>query len=108
MTTATTNAKLRRNASAKPPAKRATKKDQLIRMLRSAAGADVAAMGTKLGWQTHTVRAALTGLRKVGHEVVTEKPGQGKPTRYRIVGKPVATVSADAIDTDPLETIDAR
>ncbi len=108
MTTMTANAKPRRKALAKPPAKRATKKDQLIRMLRSAAGADVAAMGTKLGWQTHTVRAALTGLRKAGHEVVTEKPGQGKPTRYRIVGTPVATASADAAATDSLETIDAR
>ena len=108
MTIATTNAKPRRRTTSGPPAKRATKKDQLIRMLGTASGADVATMGTKLGWQTHTVRAALTGLRKAGLDVVAEKPGQGKPARYRIVGTPVATVSADAAATDPLETIDAR
>ena len=108
MTTDTTNAKPRRKALAKPPAKRATKKDQLTRMLRSATGADVATISTKLGWQTHTVRAALSGLRKAGHEVVTEKPGQGKPTRYRIVGMPAATVSAGSAATDARETTDAR
>ena len=106
MTTATTNAKSRRKASAKPPAKRATKKDQLIRMLDTASGADVATMGTKLGWQTHTVRAALTGLRKAGHEIVTEKPGQGKPTRYRIVETPFKA-SADTAATEPHEMADA-
>ena len=105
MTTADTNAKPRRKA----PAKRATKKDQLTRMLRSATGADVATISTKLGWQTHTVRAALTGLRKAGHEVVTEKPGQGKPTRYRIVGTSAATVSAEpTAAAAPRETTDAR
>ncbi|MDI3338871.1 DUF3489 domain-containing protein [Defluviimonas aestuarii] len=108
MTIATTNAKLRRKAFAKPPAKRATKKDQLIRMLGAAAGADVITISTKLGWQVHTVRAALTGLRKAGYDMVAEKPGQGKPARYRIVGTPMGTVQADAAATDPLETIDAR
>lgn len=109
MTTDTTNAKPRRNAPAKPPAKRTTKKDQLIRMLRSAAGADVATISTKLCWQTHTVRAALTGLRKAGHELVTEKSGQGKPTRYRIVGTTLAaTAPADSSAAEPQETTHAR
>ncbi|MCV2874192.1 DUF3489 domain-containing protein [Defluviimonas sp. WL0050] len=105
MTTDITNAKPRRR---KAPAKRATKKDQLTRILRSATGADVAAIRAKLGWQAHTVRAALTGLRKAGHELVAEKPGQGKPTRYRIVGTPAATVSPDPAATDARETTDAR
>ncbi|MCV2874206.1 DUF3489 domain-containing protein [Defluviimonas sp. WL0050] len=108
MTTVTTNARPRRKALAKPPAERITKKGQLIRMLGSAAGADVAAISAKLGWQAHTVRAALTGLRNAGHDVVAEKPGQGKPTRYRIVGTPAATVSPDPAATDAHETADAR
>ncbi|MDI3335669.1 DUF3489 domain-containing protein [Defluviimonas aestuarii] len=107
MTTVITNVKPRRNASAKLPAKRATKKDQLIRMLGAVAGADVITISTKLGWQTHTTRAALTGLRKAGHEVVAEKSGQGKPARYRIVGTPAITVSADTAATNPLESKDA-
>jgi len=77
-------------------------------MLGSAAGADIGMISMKLGWQTHTTRAALTTLRKAGHDVVAEKPEQGKPARYRIVAAPAATVSAQANATDPRETTDAR
>ena len=107
MTTVITNAKLRRNASAKLPAKRATKKDQLIRILGTASGADVATMGTKLGWQTRTVRASLTGLRKAGYEVASEKPGQGKPARYRIVAAPAPAAPAATAATEPQRTAHA-
>jgi len=65
--------------------KRATKSNQLIRMLGTKAGADVAAIGRRLGWQPHTVRAALSGLRKAGHVVEKGAPYTGKPPRYRIV-----------------------
>ncbi len=54
--------------------KRKTKKEELIQMLTRKAGADVAMISNKLGWQTHTTRAALTGLRKAGYEVLGEKP----------------------------------
>ena len=54
------------------------------------------------------MRAALTELRKAGYDVIAEKPGQGKPARYRIVGTPMGTVPADAAAADSLETIDAR
>ena len=67
-----------------------TKKAQLIRMLNRKAGADVATISAKLGWQQHTTRAALTGLRKSGYEIVSEKAGQGQPSRYRIVAEPAA------------------
>lgn len=65
-----------------------TKKAQLIQMLNRKAGADVATISKKLGWLPHTTRAALTGLRKAGFEISAEKPGNGKPSCYRITAKP--------------------
>ena len=63
-----------------------TKKEQLIRMLKAKAGADVATLSDKLGWQPHTTRAALTGLRRAGHEIIATKPdGRGAST-YRMAG----------------------
>ena len=64
------------------------KKQQLIRMLRAKAGADVATISAKLGWQQHTTRAALTHLRKAGYEIAAEKPESGKVGRYRMTGMP--------------------
>lgn len=63
-----------------------TKKAQMIAMLRSKAGATVEQVGLKLGWQAHTVRAALTGLRKSGFEIALKKPSGGGVGSYRIVG----------------------
>ena len=67
-----------------------TKKAQLIQMLSRKTGADVATISEKLGWLPHTTRAALSGLRKAGFELDAEKPGNGKPLRYRITGEPTA------------------
>ncbi|WP_170482805.1 DUF3489 domain-containing protein [Ruegeria arenilitoris] len=83
--------------------KRKTKKEELIQMLTRKAGADVAMISDKLGWQTHTTRAALTGLRKAGYEVLGEKPSEGKPKRYRIAATP-----AKAGKTSGVEATDAR
>lgn len=63
-----------------------TKKDQLIRMLSTKAGVDIATIGARLGWQGHSVRAALSGLRKSGHALHTQKGREGGPSRYRIDG----------------------
>lgn len=69
--------------------KHKTKKQLLIQLLIRKSGADVATISEKLGWQTHTARAALSGLRKAGCEVVGEKPDEGKLKRYRISVMPV-------------------
>lgn len=74
-----------RPRSTKP---RTTKKAQLIQMLNRKSGADVVTISEKFGWLPHTTRAALTGLRKAGLEITTEKPGTGKPLRYRIADNP--------------------
>lgn len=70
-----------------------SKKAQLIQMLSRKAGADVAAISEKFGWQPHTTRAALTGLRKSGFEISAEKLGNGKPSCYRITAKPAGTTA---------------
>jgi len=66
-----------------------TKKAQLMQLLTRKTGADVATISEKLGWLPHTTRAALTGLRMAGFETSTEKPGNGKPSCYRILDKSV-------------------
>ena len=56
-------------------AKRVTKTEQLIALLRRPDGASIEEMVEALGWLPHTARAALTGLKKKGHEVVRDKAG---------------------------------
>lgn len=63
------------NGTAKPTAKRVTKTDQLIALLRRPDGASIEEMVEALGWLPHTARAALTGLKKKGHAVVRGKAG---------------------------------
>ena len=78
------------------PKKKLTKKDQLIRMLRTKSGADVATLSARLGWQPHTTRAAMTGLRKSGHEIIATKPDGGGFATYRIVGTARKEAAAEA------------
>jgi hypothetical protein len=67
-----------------------TKREQLIKLLSVKHGIDLASISAAFGWLPHTTRAALSGLRKAGHAVQTEKGECGKPTRYRITIVPVA------------------
>ena len=64
-----------------------TKSAQLIALLKTKTGADVAALSEKLGWQTHTVRAALTRLKQAGHVFEKTKTGTPPRTFYRITGE---------------------
>lgn len=59
---------------------------QLIRLLSGKTGADVVAVSQKLGWQVHTTRAAISGLRRSGYPIDHVKGVNGKPSRYRITG----------------------
>jgi predicted ArsR family transcriptional regulator len=67
-----------------------TKKEQLIRLLGTKSGCDIKSLSAKLGWQQHTTRAALSGLRKAGYEVVNEKPASGGTSKYRILAAPAS------------------
>ena len=58
---------------------------QLVALLTTPEGSGLDALVTALGWQPHTVRAALTRLRQDGFDVAKSKDAAGK-TVYRITG----------------------
>jgi len=62
-----------------------SKKDQLVALLSKPSGARISVIVERLGWQAHTVRAALSGLRKQNIEVVTSKSPKTGETVYAIV-----------------------
>ena len=62
---------------------RRTKADTILDLLRRPTGASVVELTKATGWQPHSVRAALTGLRKKDHEVERTKDEDG--TRYRVL-----------------------
>lgn len=74
-------------AAAPAPEQPKSKKNQLVELLRTKTGADVKQLTDALGWLPHTVRAALTGLRKSGVAVEKLAGKDGAPTRYRIATK---------------------
>lgn len=70
-----------------PP--RETKATILRKLLCRKAGADLAALQSATGWQPHSVRAAMSGLRKAGYTI--DRADSAKPsggTVYRITGGP--------------------
>jgi predicted ArsR family transcriptional regulator len=74
----------KRPAGEQPPAPRfKTKKEQLVALLRRKGGQEIAQLTVALGWLPHTVRAALTGLRKNGFNVERAIGDDGR-TRYYI------------------------
>ena len=66
---------------AKAPAK-GGKTEAILKLMRRKQGATVPALQDATGWQPHSVRAALTGLRKKGIDIVRDKNGKGE-TIYR-------------------------
>jgi DNA-binding MarR family transcriptional regulator len=60
------------------------KQDQLVALLSKPNGVRVSVISKRLGWQAHTVRAAISGLRKRGHEVVTSKSPKDGELVYTI------------------------
>lgn len=57
----------KRAKTKKAPGK--SKGETLIAMLSSARGASIAVLSKRLGWQPHTIRAAISRLRKAGHTI---------------------------------------
>lgn len=71
-----------------PATRSESKKVRLIAMLRQPDGSTIAAISAALGWQAHTTRAAITGLRKAGHAVETAKHADSSiGLIYRIASK---------------------
>jgi hypothetical protein len=81
----TTSRKSGKGTNAKP---RQTKLARLIGLLKRANGSDVATLSRELGWQQHTTRAALTGLRKTGFTIARVQPEGGRTATYRITAEP--------------------
>lgn len=73
-----------------------TKSAQMSKLLRRPRGATIPELCAVTGWQPHSVRALLSGLRKRGTRLIreTRKSGQGS---YRIVAADIATDEAIAI-----------
>jgi DNA-binding IclR family transcriptional regulator len=59
-----------------------TKISTVIEMLKQSGGATLDEIVKATGWQPHSARAALTGLRKKGHTI--EKSKRGDQTCYHI------------------------
>ena len=53
--------------------KRTTKQKLVLQLLSREGGASLNAIVEATGWLPHTARAALTGLRKRGHDVTRTK-----------------------------------
>lgn len=71
--------------AAEPAPRSGSKQAALIALLQRRDGATIAQMCAKTGWQSHSVWAALTGLRKRGIEVTRTKDGSGT-TIYLVAG----------------------
>lgn len=59
-----------------PAQKTPSKIDTVLALLRRTEGATLEEMTEATGWQKHTVRASLTGLKKKGHAIVRGKRGE--------------------------------
>ena len=73
-------------ASSKPAARPATKHARIIAMLRTPAGATIAAIMTATDWQQHSVRGFLAGVvrKKLGLNLVSEQTDKGRVYRIRV------------------------
>jgi hypothetical protein len=80
---------------AAPPAE--TKHARIIAMLRSSAGATIAAMMTATNWQQHSVRSFLAGVvrKKLGLNLISEQNDKGRI--YRIKGGKSSGTAADRV-----------
>ena len=69
-----------------PPPKPPSKTSTILGMLHQDGGTTLEEMVEVTGWLPHTTRAALTGIRKKGHDVTrTKVDGE---TRYAIAAAP--------------------
>jgi hypothetical protein len=62
---------------------RSSKKASLLALLERPDGAAISELTEATGWQVHSVRAALTGFRNDGMELIRAKDEAGV-TRYRL------------------------
>src|SRR6476646_10397693 len=82
-------------ASSGPAAKSHTKHARMIAILRSPAGATMAALVTATKWQQHSVRGFLAGVvrKRLGLNLVSEQTDKGRV--YRIKDGNASPAAAD-------------
>jgi Protein of unknown function (DUF3489) len=87
--------KRRAPAASKSSARFATKRDRIIAMLRTSAGATIASLVTATEWQQHSVRGFLAGVvrKKLGLNLVSEQTDKGRVYRIRAGKASPATVA---------------
>lgn len=81
-----------RTESAELRTRKPSKLDLIAERLRAPLGATLEELMAATGWQSHSVRAGMTGLRKQGHSIV-RTTGNGV-TRFAITAP--ATTPTDA------------
>src|SRR4030088_2848288 len=84
-------------ASSKSAARPATKHARIIAMLRTPAGATIAAIMTATEWQQHSVRGFFAGVvrKKLGLNLVSESTDKGRV--YRIKDSKASSGAADRV-----------
>src|ERR1700733_6512496 len=86
-------------ASPKSGARPGTKYAHIVALLRTPAGATIAAMMAATEWQQHSVRGFLAGVirKKLGLNLVSEESDDGRI--YRIKDRKRRTVSVETAQT---------
>ena len=69
-------------ASKEKPAKsKKNKSEQILDLVSRSSGASIEELQASTGWQSHSVRAVIAGLRKKGREITLVRH-EGKPSTY--------------------------
>jgi hypothetical protein len=95
----------RANGSISDPKPAPTKAATIIKLLTRTRGATMTELSTATGWQLHSLRAFMSGLRKAGATIARAPRKSGEPA-YRLVRGPGVTApvpvagAADAIVAD--------
>ena len=84
-------------ASSKTSKRPDTKHARILAMLRTPAGATIAAIMTATEWQQHSVRGFLAGVvrKKLGLNLVSEQANKGRV--YRIKGGKASSATVDRV-----------
>jgi len=72
-----------------------TKTEKILALLTRTGGASIVDLTAATDWLPHTTRAALTGLRKRGHTIETERQQDG-PTIYHLISPPPVNANRKA------------
>src|SRR5947208_3230875 len=85
------------NSSPKTPTRSDTKHAKILAMLRTPAGATIAAIMSATEWQQHSVRGFLAGVvrKKLGLNLVSEQTDKGRV--YRIKDGKASPAAADRV-----------